>query len=346
MKTRPTIGDVAKAAGVSKSTVSRVLNNRTHHMADETHEKVLQAIQELHYHPSSIARSLVSKKTLSVGLLISDVANPFYPEVIQGVEDIALKHGYQVFLSNTNYDAERGLKFVRSLVDKRVDGVMVMTSNVTDSLIQELTQNNLPVVVLDWELKHVDGVVGAISVDFETGIHDAVKLLFDLGHRRVAHISGPLDLRTSRVRQDIFIKTAENLGIESQNIITVEGDFQVKSGRDAVKKLLELHQPPTAVFAANDLMAVGFISGARENGCLVPGDISVIGLDDIQLSSLFYPSLSTVSLNRKEIGNLAMKMLLDLMDVTEPETKPIFRKQVSSFLIVRDSTSGVKRESR
>lgn len=345
MKSRPTIGDVARVAGVSKSTVSRVLNDRTHHMADETRKKVLQAIRELKYHPNSVARSLVLKRTQSVGLLISDVANPFYPEVIQGIEDIALKHDYQVFLSNTNYDEERGLKFVRSLVDKQVDGVMAMTSSITDSLVEELTQNNLPVVVLDWELEQVNGVVGAISVDFETGIRDAVKYLYDLGHRRLAHISGPLGLRTSQVRQDLFIQAAEELGIESQELIMVEGDFQVHSGRDAVNKLLELDQPPTAVFAANDLMAVGFISAARDNGCQVPEDISVVGLDDIQLASWFYPSLTTVALNRKEIGNLAMNMLLELMAASEPETKPIIRKQVSSFLVVRNSTTDVKKVS-
>jgi LacI family transcriptional regulator len=337
---RPTIADVARAARVSKSTVSRVLNGRTNYMREETRQRVLQAMDALDYRPSAVARSLVSKRTQTVGLLISDVGNPFYPEVIRGVEDVALKAGYDVFLCNTSYDLERGMAFVHSLADKQVDGAMLMSSSMSDELVLEFAQYQIPVVVLDWQLGAVEGVIGTIAVDFENGIRATADHLVDLGHRRIAHVSGPTDLRTACTRRDIFLAALTRRGIDPAAIVVVEGNFRIDGGRQAMAELASLPQPPTAVFAGNDLMALGIVWEARKRGLEVPRDLSVVGLDDILLAQQSVPSLTTVALPRYEIGNLAMRMLLDLVPVAhESRSTPVCRDVVSTQLQIRQSTA-------
>ena len=337
---RPTIDDVARVAGFSKSTVSRVLNDRTQYMRKETRQRVLKAMDDLGYRPSAVARSLVSKRTHTVGLLISDVGNPFYPEVIHGVEDVAMEAGYDVFLCNTSYDLKRGMAFVRSLADKQVDGTMLMSSSMSDELVLELAHHQIPVVVLDWQLDVVDGVVGTIAVDFETGIQTAANHLVDLGHRRFAHVSGPAALRTAHTRRDVFLHALANRGIDPASVVVVEGNFRIDGGRQAMAELASLRERPTAVFAANDLMALGIVWEARKRGLDVPQDLSVVGLDDILLAQQNVPSLTTIALPRYEIGSTAMQMILDLITMShEPRSTPICRDVVSTHLKVRQSTA-------
>jgi len=320
--------------------VSRVLNDQTHYMRKETRERVLQAVAELGYRPSSVARSLVSKRTHTVGLLISDVGNPFYPEVIHGVEDIALEHGYDVFLCNTGYDLDRGMALVRSLADKSVDGALLMSSSMSDELVLELAHHRIPIVVLDWELRVFQGVIGTIAVDFETGIRAAANHLVDLGHRRLAHVSGPFHLRTAHARRDAFLAGAADSGVDPESVLVVEGNFRIDGGRRALQQLLEEPQRPTAVFAANDLMALGILWAARDRGLRVPEDLSVIGFDDIQLASEVSPALTSVALPRFEIGTLAMEMLLELISsADEPQSKALRHDEVRSDLVIRRSTA-------
>ena len=209
---RPTIANVAETAGVSKATVSRVLSGNAEYMRPETRSRVLEAIDKLDYRPSSIARSLTSKRTFTAGLLVSDIGNPFYPEVINGVEETALEQGYNIFLCNTSYDLERGMTYVRSLIDKQVDGVLIMSSTMSDEWVRELAKHNIPTIILDWEINDdVTGSLGVIEVNFEAGIQAAVEHLDALGHTRLAHVGGPMDLRTSRLRLDAFGKATAAL---------------------------------------------------------------------------------------------------------------------------------------
>ncbi len=335
---RSTIADVAQLAGVSKSTVSRVLSGNAEYMRAATRERVEQAIAELGYRPSSVARSLISKRTLTAGMLVSDIGNPFYPEVINGAEDVALKQGYNIFLCSSNYDLERGMTFVRSLIDKQVDGVLVMSSTMSDEWVQELARHNVPVVVLDWNTQDIEGTVGAISVDFEPGIRAAIDHLVELGHRRIAHVSGPLHLRTSHLRQDAFLKAMAAHNIDSQQITIVEGDLRIDGGKEALDHLLTLPERPTAVFAANDLMAMGIVRAARANDLRVPDDLSVVGLDNIWLIEDMEPPLTTVALPRYEIGQLAMQMLFDLLQ--EPAlAQSVYHRQVETYFVIRQSTA-------
>jgi LacI family transcriptional regulator len=313
--TRPTIADVARLAGVSKSTVSRVLNENMHYMRPETRERVAQAITQLGYNPSSVARSLISKRTHAVGLLVSDVSNPFYSDVIHGVEDVAIAAGYDVFLCNTNYDVERGEAYARSLIAKQVDGVLIMTSNVSDDWMQDLVRCQVPIVILDWDTRNLpESAMRSIIIDFKPGIQAAVDHLLALGHTRLAHVSGPLRYPTSCQRRDSFLQALAQHGIDPGGVPIIEGNLRIDGGTHALQQLMDMPDRPTAVFTANDLMAMGMIWSASEQGLNVPSDLSIVGFDDISLASEIHPALTTVSLPRYEIGQLAMTMLLEVQN--------------------------------
>ncbi|MEM8861642.1 MAG: LacI family DNA-binding transcriptional regulator, partial [Chloroflexota bacterium] len=215
---RTTIADVAKVAGVSKATVSRVLSGNFAYMRPDTRIRVEEAIEKLNYRPSSVARSLTSKRTNTVALLISDIGNPFYGDVILGVEQVAITENYDIFLCNTTYDVVRGMNFIHSLIDKRVDGVLIMSSSVSELWIDELRKNNVPVVISDWKPDYEASGMGVIDVDFETGIEEAVNHLVGLGHTRFAHVSGPLELRTARNRRDLFLQALSKHGIPAEKV--------------------------------------------------------------------------------------------------------------------------------
>jgi LacI family transcriptional regulator len=337
-----TIADVAAAAGVSKATVSRVLSGNTPYLRAETRQRVEQAIAELSFRPSSVARSLTSKRTYTVGMLISDVGNPFYADVIHGVEDIGLSAGYNTFLCNTNYDLQRGQALVHSLIDRRVDGVLIMSSTMSADWLEELARHTVPVVVVDWNVEAARQNLSAIRVDFRPGIQAAVAHLIELGHRRFAHISGLLQLPTSRVRRDAFLHALAEFGIAANKAPVIESDFHVDGGRAAVQHLLNLRQPPTAIFAANDLMAMGAMAEARTLGLKVPADLSVVGLDDIWQAAQTEPPLTTVALPRYEIGSLAMQLLLDLLKREPGQTAAPVIARVETHLVLRGSTAALK----
>jgi LacI family transcriptional regulator len=327
-----TIEDVAAAAGVSKATVSRVIGGKFTHIRPDTRRRVEEAIIALNYRPSSVARSLTSHRTYTVGMLVSDVANPFYGEVIHGVEDEAIAAGYNVLLANTNYDLGRGMALIRSLIDRRADGVLIMSSSASDAWLEELGQARMPAVALDWARLDIDAV-SCIEVDFRPGIAEAARHLVDLGHRRLGHIAGPLNLKTSRDRRDAFLDALAERGIARDRVAVATGPLTIEGGRQAWFLLREERHTPTAVFCANDLMALGVLNAARSEGLRVPGDLSIVGLDDIWLAAQFDPPLTTVALPRYEIGGLAIRMLFALLGGAPRE-----RRVVTTSLVVRKST--------
>lgn len=333
---RVTITDVAIQAGVSKSTVSHVLN-QTRFVEEATRYKVLSAIENLGYRPSNIARSLVSKRTQTAGLLISDVGNPFYHEVIRGVEEIALTHGYSVFLCNTRYDLNLGTKFIHSLIDKSVDGILFMSSNMSIEMIEEVIQNQIQAVVMDWGNPQVEKIATTIHIDFAEGIRQAIRYLVELGHTHIAHVSGPGDLWTAQTRKELFLSALKEHGLHPDQALIVEGNLRIDGGQRAYEQLIHASPRPTAVFAANDLTALGIIWAARNNGLNIPEQLSIIGLDNIELASEVNPSLTTVALPRNEIGRLAMQLLLEL--INNPEKIGDQQHTVSTHLYIRQSTA-------
>ena len=332
---RVTISDVAQKAGVSKSTVSHVIN-QTRFVENDTRKRVLLAINELNYRPSGIARSLVSQRTRTAGLLISDVGNPFYHEVIMGVEEVALANGYSVFLCNTSYDLERGMRLVHSLIDRSVDGVMFMSSRMSLEMVQEVVKNQIQAVVLDWENTQVEDLAASITIDFKTGIQQAVAHLVGLGHENIAYVSGPLNFWTARARRDAFLEALEECGVNPESSLLIEGNLRIEGGHKAFSQLIHATPRPSAVVTANDLTALGVLWAARNEGLIIPQDISVIGLDDIDLASKVTPPLTTIALPRFEIGRRAMQLLLDMIDY--PATV-VRQQEVGTWLVVRESTA-------
>lgn len=340
---RPTIQDVAKAAGVSKATVSRVLSGNYSYMRADTREKVEQAVRSLGFRPNSTAQSLKSKRTKTVAILISDISNPFYPDVIHGVEDVGYENQYGIFLCNTNYDLDHGLALIRSLIDRRVDGVILMSSTMSNDWLDELFQNGIPAVVVEWEPKLSRKSVSIIQIEYGPGIQDAVNHLVSLGHKNFCHVSGPLKWQTSRTRRDEFLKALKLHNISSENTPIFEGNLLIDGGRQAAVKFLSLTERPTAIFAANDLTAMGVMTELKAQGLRVPEDVSVVGLDNIFLGSQTDPQLTTVALPRRELGELAMKTLLQLLKTgNDADTLPVIEK-IETSLVIRSSTAPAPR---
>jgi DNA-binding LacI/PurR family transcriptional regulator len=332
---RVTIKDVALRSGVSKSTVSHVLN-QTRFVEDQTKQKVLQAIRELNYRPSSIARSLVSQRTGTAGLLISDVGNPFYHDVILGVEEVALANGYSIFLCNTGYDLQRGMKYIRSLVDRLVDGIMFMSSNMNIDMIMEVHANSIQSVVLDWGGTNVSEMAATITIDFNIGICEAVRHLIEFGHKRIAFAGGPTNMWTAKIRKQAFLNAIEDCQPIVEGIVLTEGNLRIEGGYQIFEELSRLSPRPTAVIAANDLTALGIMWAARNAGYRLPEELSIVGLDNIDLASRVTPTLTTIALPRYEIGRLAMQNLLTLIhDPLQPKNNQL----VDTHLIVRESTT-------
>ena len=328
-----TIKDVASKAGVSASTVSHVINN-TRYVSEETSAKVLETIKKLNYYQNSQAKGLVTGKSHIIGLVVSDITNPFFPELVRGVEKNAIQHGYEVFLFNTDYDSRRAAIITRKLIEQKVDGIIIMTTEIEIGLVNNLTSVAIPLVLLDWGI--TGNLVSNIKENFMVGIDEAINHLVELGHKEIAFISGPLNLKTAITRKEAFLTSLNKYqGILTDPVI-IEGDFKIEGGELAVTQILSSRKLPTAIFAANDLMAIGAINRIKNRGLRVPHDISVIGLDDIFIASKIDPPLTTINLPRYEIGKMAWRLLHRLIQNKMGGGR---EEVVDTRLVVRGSTT-------
>jgi len=303
-----TIKDVAKRAGVGIATVSRALHGSSQ-VSPETAARVRKVIEELGYRPNTNAQSLASGRSHMLGLVVSDITNPFFPELIKGFEDMALLHGYDVFVASTNYDPARTALCVKRMIERKIDGVAIMTSEVDPSLPDTFAKRKVPLVFLD--VGQVARGVSNVKVDYANGIAQAVDHLRALGHSRIAFISGPLRLESVRERRDAFLKRLnEPRGGPRREALVEEGNHKVDGGFNAMLRVLERAPGTTAVIASNDLTAIGALRAIRQHGLRVPDDISVVGFDDIQMAQFTEPPLTTVKLVRTEVARLACEALL------------------------------------
>lgn len=331
------IKDVAREAGVSTATVSHVINN-TRFVSDEVRARVMQAIEQCRYYPNAHARSLASGKSRILGLVISDIANPFFPELVKSIETAAFERGYDVVLSNTNYDTERTSHYVQRFIERNVAGVAVMTSEMDRALTDELAQREVPVVFLDVGEKGLH--MSNLKVDYEEGIEQAILHLVALGHRRIAYISGNIELRSARRRLEAFKASIRQL-FPDVPVLVFNGNFKIEGGRRAASEILATQSAelPTAVVAANDLTAIGAIHEFEANGLDIPRDISIIGFDNIAFSALTKPALTTINLPLNELGRRAVEVLLRSIDKPTEEGQEI---RIPTNLIIRQSTAPVR----
>ena len=334
------IREVAKKANVSTATVSRTINAATS-VDPETAARVWEAIRELSYYPDLQARSLVSGRSRIFGLIVSDITNPFFPELVKGFEDVAVRHGYEVMVSSTNYDSARMARCVRRMLERKVEGVAIMTSEMEPALIDELVRRKVPTVFLD--VGQVHELISNIRVDYVSGINSAVDHLLSLGHSRIGFISGSLMLKSARVRRTAFLEYLTHAGILEDGDLVTEGDHTIDGGLNAMSRLLELQNAPTAVLASNDLTAIGAMSAVRRHGWSVPRDISVIGFDDIHFAEFIEPPLTTVRVSRGELAETAFHALLNHHQ-PEVEGMPAHGVEypVTTTFVVRGSTAAAR----
>jgi DNA-binding LacI/PurR family transcriptional regulator len=305
------IDAVAKLAKVSTATVSRTING-TAKVSPETAERVHRAIETLNFYPDTNARALGSGRSNLFGLIISDITNPFFPELVKSFEDFAVAIGKDVLISNTNYDPERMKLCVRRMLQRRVDGVAVMTSEMDESLIANFSRRQIPLVFLD-SVTTGPGI-SSVRIDYTAGIDFAVAHLTSFGHHRIAFISGPMRLTSARTRYKAFMESSARDHLDHNPHLIEEGNHRVDGGHEAMKRILASDAKPTAILASNDLTAIGAIGAITEAGLRVPEDISVVGYDDIELCAYTTPPLSTVRLPRTEIARSAFDALQQAME--------------------------------
>ena len=334
-----TIEEVAKRAKVSISTVSRTLHG-SGPVDPATAKRVWRAIKKLDYRPNTTAQSLVSGRSRMLGLVVSDITNPFFPELIRGFQDVALQNGYDVLANSTNYDQSRTALCVRRMIDRKVDGVAIMTSEMDATLTEQLASRKVPLVFLDVG-KASDGISN-IKVNYAQGITQAVEHLRALGHHRIAFISGPGSLKSARIRREAFLDSVRRLGIPEYTELIEEGNHKVDGGLSAITRLLQRKETPTAVLASNDLTAIGALRGIRQAGLGVPEDVSVIGFDDIDMAQFTEPPLTTIRLQRSELASLACNALFQ--SIHGNTTGAEFT--MGTHLIIRESTARAKPSRR
>ena len=323
--------DVAKKARVSTATVSRVLNN-IGLVKSTTRARVLKAVSELNYHPNLHARTLAGGKNRTLGMVVSNLENPFFLDIFRSLETEALRHGYEVLVANTDYRPQRLAACVHMMMGHRPAGLAMVVSEMEPSLIAELTKAGLPVVFYDV------GVPGSqvtnIRVNYGAGMRRAAEYLHDLGHHRMAFVGHHTSLGPLNVRKKAFVEMMEDFSpkVEFTTIADVDGPA---GGRQAVRRLLASKFDPTAILCVNDFMAIGVLRELRDQGLSVPGDVSVTGFDNIRLAEFTNPALTTVHIPREKIGALIFEALApDGKRIPEPGQDIVIDPQ----LIVREST--------
>jgi LacI family transcriptional regulator len=333
---RVTITDVARAANVHASTVSRVLNARAElSLLPETRERVIAAATRLGYRPSALARGLRLRRTFTLGMLVPDITNPVFPPIIKGVEGAAHARGYHLILCNTDDSFEREASYLRVLREWRIDGLLIASSSTRDDTIEELRREKVPFVLMNTASRASDDL--AVAPDNRQGVAAALDHLIELGHRRIGLIAAP---QTTMAGQERLLAARATLRrhhlVQDEALVAVAESFSEESGYRAARRLLLDGEPPTAIFAANDLIALGALRLAREVGLQVPNDLSIVGFNDIPLSELFDPPLTTVHVPQEEMGLLAASLLID-----QVEGRRIGRRQVvlETGLEIRGSTA-------
>lgn len=326
--------DVAERAGVSVTSVSHVIN-QTRLVSEDLRERVLTAMTELGYQPNALARSLRRKETYTIGVIMTNSADPFFAEVTRGVEDACFEQGYNIILCNSDSDLDKELFYTNELIRKRVDGILFLAAGGKSTQhIRTMQERKTPLVVVDRYIP--DLAVDTVLIDNAHGGWLATHHLIELGHRRIGCITGPSDLTLSAERVTGYRRALQEAGILVEESLIVKGNFQYETGYRAVQQFLAKPTPPTAIFACNDLMAIGVINAAVKQGWQVPDRLSVIGFDDIRMAAYINPLLTTVAQPKYEMGSIATTMLLERIHNQEMAPR---QKLLDTHLVVRESTA-------
>ncbi len=326
--------EVAERAGVSPATVSRVLN-KTQYISAETEQRVLEVVRQLNYYKNVHARRLATGQSDLFGLVISEIANPYFPEIIRGFQAAAWDRGLDVLLCNTEYDRSRTESVMRKLIESDVRGVAIMTSSVDKGMTAEVIASGIGAVFCN--VGPADKLVSNISIDYERGISQAIEHVVELGHRRAAVIAGPQQNYTA-----VTIKNALVAGLRARNLNpspVLECDYRVDAGASSVRAMLSQKDIPTVVFCGSDLIAMGAMSALEEAGVRVPEDVSVVGIDDISFAYLARPPLTTIRVPRERLGMIAFEALDKMLKLKRRRGADYY---LETELVVRKSTAAAR----
>lgn len=303
----PTVRDVARRAGVSVATAARALGEYGY-VSDATRALVLRAAQALDYHPNAIARSMIKGRTQTLAVIVSDNANPFFASVVRGIEDAVLAKGYAIMLCNADEDPAKEAMYLRAVRQKRVDGLVISPSSGAAALLRGMLEGGTAIVQVDRRL--ADLPADAVVVDNRAGARAAVEHLLSLGHRRIGIISGPRRLYTGRERLEGYKAALRAARITLDRELILEGTFKQPSGHHLVGRFLRMRRRPTAVFVANNLMTIGALLGLREAGIRIPGEMALVGFDDMDWAPILTPPLTAVAQPAYDLGATAGRLLL------------------------------------
>jgi LacI family transcriptional regulator len=329
------IREIAKRARVSTATVSRTVNGIPT-VNPTLAKRVWKVVHELGYYPNTQARALVSGRSRIFGLIVSEIVNPFFPEIVQVFETIAVQNNYEILLTSTVHDPKRMEMSVRRMIERRVDGVAVMTFGMEDLLLEDLKVRNVPLVFVD--VGPARPRVSNIRIDYLHGIRQAVQHLAALRHERIAFITGPHELKSAMARQSAFLQSMQEIGMTVHSELMVEGDHSLEGGMKAMAKLSRGTIRPTAVLCSNDMTAIGVMRQSYEEKISIPQDLSVVGFDDIRLAQFIIPPLTTIRMSQEELARLAFKALLSDVDRAIPAPHGS-EYPLQTSLVLRESTA-------
>lgn len=313
------IKDVAKEAGVSIATVSRVLND-VDVVNEETKKKVVDAIAKLDYRPNIVARSLKTQRTRTIGIVVPDISNQFYPEIVRGAEDVANIYNYNVILCNTDLDSEKEIEYLRVLREKMVDGVIYMSNSMENEIINTLNNLKLPTVLVETNSKNNE--FPSVTIDNEKAAYDATNYLIKKGNKKIAYIGvSPEIANASSIRYLGYKRALEDNGIKYNDNLVQFGGLKAADGRDGMQLIIDKVKKVDAVFCASDEIAMGAINTLREKGINVPEEVDVVGFNNIYAASIYYPKLTTVEEPMYDMGSVGMRMLIKLVNKKEIEQK-------------------------
>jgi DNA-binding LacI/PurR family transcriptional regulator len=328
------IRTVAALAKVSIATVSRTINGSPA-VSDRLSKRVWQAIEQLNYFPNTHARSLVSGRSRLLGIIVENITNPFFPELIQSFEEIAVAHGYEILVSSSNSDPAILTNCVRRMLERKVEGVAVLTFGEEEPVLDQLTHHDIPMVLAEFRLD--DAKTSTILLDYTTGVRAAVNHLVELGHRHIGFLAGPHKLHSAITRENDFRTAMEAAVLPVNPAWIIECDHTLRGGVAGFERMQALGSRPTAVLCSNDMTAIGVLRAAYMKGLRVPQDLSVVGLDDIDFAEFTLPPLTTIRLSRIDLARAAFDALrVQAEEAGSPKMQREFL--VSTSLVVRGST--------
>jgi LacI family transcriptional regulator len=329
-----TIKDIAKAAGVSTATVSMIFNHKDKNISQATRERVLKIGKEFNYIPNSMARSLVTRQTKTLGLILPDITNPFFPEIARGAEDRARQSGYSIIICNTDDDVDRENSYLDMLSERIVDGIILTHSASRNKEKSDLDKCRLPIILIDRDYESPN-IIGKVLVDNRQASYNGVNYLIEKGYTKIAYIAGPLNTKTALDRLEGYKKAIIQNNLQYDENLVLVGEYKSQWGSDAALSLIKSGNDFQAIFCGNDVIAIGAMKKLIEKGIKIPHDIAIMGFDDIYISSLVNPELTTIKQPNYKMGFESVSMMIDHLGNKEIPEKNLI---LNTELIIRKSS--------